>query len=384
MQNTDVIILGNGLIANTLALALEKLGVQSVRIARRFPEYAKDPRSYAIAQSSLRLFQALGLDFPNATQVNRVELSFGDRFDGKNFALDKGDLLFSMIDHSELAASIDAQLTGKLIEGEPRQFERSEFLLELPEFKLSAPLLIVAEGKYGESLTRLGFGFAVHDYEQFAITAKFKTEIPHEGTARQLFEPTGPLGLLPFDKNGLSIVWSQDADTSRATMALDDSEFVAFLGSKIGSKYGKLEHIHPRSIFPLFGATAHRLTQPRIALVGDSAHAIHPIAGQGLNLGLRDVACVVEAIHQANRIGLDIGSEAVLNQYKNWRKGDIARLETLTRGMNDLTQSPSALTQASLALTQTALGAKSIQNWLAGMSDAPLSPQPPLLEGRLH
>ncbi len=383
MKNFDALILGNGLIAKTLALAFEKLGMQAARVAPVHGEYKNDPRSYAIAPSSLHLFKGLGLEFPDFTLVDRVEIAMGDVLEPPLAPMENGRELFRMIDHQAINQALDEALNGDWIAGDIGEIERGEFFVELPEHQTRAPLLVVAEGKFGGSLDRLGFAFSRHDYHQRAITAKFECELPHEGVARQLFELTGPLGILPFDGSAISIVWSQHDEMAEALMALDDAEFVTLLEAKISAFYGSLQMKTPRISFPLHAAIPTRLCAQRVVLAGDSAHSIHPISGQGLNLGLRDVACLVEVVRQARRIGLDTGSDAVLEDYANWRKGDIARIAMLTRALNSFTQRQSGAIAAGRSLLEQTLQTGAMSGTLANWSDVKLDPEPPLLRGSL-
>ncbi len=387
MPTTDVIILGDGLIAKSFALALNKIGLRSQRVAKYFAPYENDPRSYAIAPSSMRLLRAIGLQLSpeQLVPVRQVELGFGENLRPPLFPINNaGQDMFTMIDHHAINAAMDAALDDTAVDMTPTKILQNTYDIELPELDLRAPLLVVAEGKQGENLARLGIAYERHDYHQIAITAKFETEMPHDGVARQLFEPTGPIGILPHGSSEISIVWSQKEQTAKALLALDEREFTAALEAKIGASYGALNQTAPCAHFPLFHAIPTRITGDRFALIGDSAHSIHPIAGQGLNLGLRDVACLLETLRQTRSIGLDIGAPESLTQYKNWRKADIARLSSLTRALNELTQSDNPLMASARALGVGLLNTSPFQAQLAASSDPALNPQPPLLEGRLY
>ncbi len=174
------------------------------------------------------------------------------------------------------------------------------------------------------------------DYGQTGIVATLAHERPHQGLAVERFFPDGPLALLPMTGRRSSIVWAAEDRLARELTALDDADFLAELGERAGDRLGALALAGPRWHYPLAMVQAQRYTDRRLALVGDAAHAIHPIAGQGWNLALRDVAALAELVIDAKRLGLDPGSASVLARYERWRRFDSLALIAITDGLNRL------------------------------------------------
>ncbi len=159
---------------------------------------------------------------------------------------------------------------------------------------------------------------------------------PHRGIAHERFLPAGPFAILPMTGDRSSLVWTERATLAPAMMALDDAAFGAEVARRFGEFAGRLEVVGPRWSYPLSLVHAERYVETRLALIGDAAHAIHPIAGQGLNLGLRDVAALAEVLVDARRLGLDLGSAAVIERYQRWRRFDSVVLAAATDGLNRL------------------------------------------------
>ncbi len=201
---------------------------------------------------------------------------------------------------------------------------------------LSARLLVGADG--ARSQIREQAGIATHgwDYDQSAIVTTVGHERDHEGRAEEHFLPAGPFAILPLTGKRSSIVWTESRKEAARIVALPDDEFHAELEKRFGLQLGEIEVIGPRRAFPLGLFTARAFIAERIALVGDAAHIIHPIAGQGLNMGLRDVAALAEAVADAARLGLDIGGADVLERYQRWRRFDTMTMGVATDGLNRL------------------------------------------------
>ena len=199
-----------------------------------------------------------------------------------------------------------------------------------------AGLLAAADGRASPLRDLAGIGVMRWNYEQTGIVATIAHGEPHRGRAFERFFATGPLAMLPMLGQRSSIVWAADNRLARELIALDDREFVAELADRFGDRYGALELAGPRWHYPLSMVQATRYTDRRLALVGDAARAIHPIAGQGWNLALRDVAALAELIVDARRLGLDPGGAAVLARYERWRRFDSLALIGITDGLNRL------------------------------------------------
>jgi 2-octaprenyl-6-methoxyphenol hydroxylase len=205
--------------------------------------------------------------------------------------------------------------------------------------KLCAPVLAAADGRHSSTREAAGIALARWRYEQMAIVSTLRHERPHENIAYEIFFPTGPFALLPMtdDNQGhrSAIVWSVPRDDAPGLISLTDEQFAAEACSAMGSFLGRIEMAAPRSTFPLGFHHAARITADRLALIGDAAHAIHPIAGQGLNLGFRDVAALAQVLVEGGRLGLDLGDKQLLDRYERWRSLDALSVafatDTLTR-----------------------------------------------------
>src|SRR5690349_73977 len=192
--------------------------------------------------------------------------------------------------------------------------------------KLSAPLLVAADGRNSATREAAGIRIARWKYDHQPIVSVLRHERPHEHVAYEIFYPTGPFALLPMNDDGgghrSAIVWSVPEEDATGWLALNDDEFAAEAEAAMGGFLGKIAMLAPRSSFPLGFHHAAQMTAQRLALVGDAAHAIHPIAGQGLNLGFRDVAALTQVLVEGARLGLDLGDQQLLDRYQAWRSLD--------------------------------------------------------------
>jgi 2-octaprenyl-6-methoxyphenol hydroxylase len=201
---------------------------------------------------------------------------------------------------------------------------------------ISARLVAAADGKTSPLRQAAGIRTITWSYPQTGIVATVRHERPHEGVAVEHFLPAGPFAILPLTGNRSSIVWTERADLAPRLLALPEPEFAAELRRRFGDFLGDLEIVGPRWSYPLSFLHAESYIAERLALVGDAAHVIHPIAGQGLNLGLRDVAALAEVLVDARRLGLDIGDSQVLARYERWRRLDNWMLSAATDSLNRL------------------------------------------------
>jgi 2-octaprenyl-6-methoxyphenol hydroxylase len=192
--------------------------------------------------------------------------------------------------------------------------------------RIAAALLVAAEGRGSATARRAGIVWRGWSYGQTALVATVAHERPHGGVAHQLFLPGGPLAILPLTRQRASIVWTERDPLGAAAAALPDAAFMAALRPRFGDFLGEITLAGPRHAYPLALALAEDYVAPRLALVGDAAHGVHPIAGQGLNLGLRDVAALAEVLAEARRRGEDIGAPDVLLRYRRWRRFDATAL----------------------------------------------------------
>jgi 2-octaprenyl-6-methoxyphenol hydroxylase len=202
--------------------------------------------------------------------------------------------------------------------------------------QISARLLVAADGARSKLRERAGIQTFGWDYPQSAIATTVAHERDHNGRAQEHFLPAGPFAVLPLKDRRASIVWTEATDEAARIVALPDAEFLAELERRFGLELGDLTLAGPRRAYPLGFSVARSFIGERLALVGDAAHVIHPIAGQGLNIGLRDVAALAEAIADAARLGLDPGSAEVLDRYQRWRRFDTMGMGIATDGLNRL------------------------------------------------
>jgi 2-octaprenyl-6-methoxyphenol hydroxylase len=201
---------------------------------------------------------------------------------------------------------------------------------------LTARVLIGCDGRTSGTARRAGISRTGWDYGQTGLVCAIAHEKPHHGVAHQFFMPPGPLAILPLTGNRSSIVWSERTETAKAINALSDEEYLAVLRPRFGDFLGEIELAGARWAYPLGLTVANSFIADRLALVGDAAHGMHPIAGQGLNAGLRDVGALAEVLVQAARRGEDIGTAPVLERYQQWRRFDTATLALATDAFNKL------------------------------------------------
>ncbi|MBX9591364.1 MAG: FAD-dependent monooxygenase [Hyphomonadaceae bacterium] len=202
--------------------------------------------------------------------------------------------------------------------------------------RLRSPLLIAADGRGSRLRAAAGIGVVGWAYQQVGIVVTVSHEKPHRARALQHFLPAGPFAILPLTGHRSCITWTEEEDVGRAIVALDDAGFLSEIERRFGHRLGRTELAGPRGLWPLEMHLARALVADRLVLVGDAAHLVHPIAGQGLNLGFRDVAALTEVVADAARLGLDIGSSIVLSRYERWRRTDAALSAAAFDGLNRL------------------------------------------------
>jgi 2-octaprenyl-6-methoxyphenol hydroxylase len=352
----DVVIAGGGFAGLALAVALrnglgESFTVTVVDPALALPQ-SKDMRASAIAAAARRLFEAVGAWQAVAAQaqpildmvvtdsklddaVRPTFLTFGgDVEDGEPFAhMIENRHLIDALTVKARDAGVD--LRADAVSGFATNARSIDVELKSGE-KVSARLLVGADG--ARSVVREAAGIAVHgwDYDQSAIVTTVAHERDHNGRAEEHFLPAGPFAILPLTGKRSSIVWTESKAEAARIVALPDAEFHAELETRFGLKLGDIEVAGPRRAFPLGLFTARSFVADRLALIGDAAHIIHPIAGQGLNMGLRDAAALAEVIADAARLGLDPGDANTLERYQRWRRFDTMSMGVATDGLNRL------------------------------------------------
>jgi 2-octaprenyl-6-methoxyphenol hydroxylase len=352
----DVVVGGAGFAGLALAIALRQALGESFAVTVVDPALAaaqsKDPRASAIAAAARRLFEAIAVwdavageaqpildmvvtDSKLDDAVRPTFLTFGGE-------VEEGEPFAHMIENRHL---VDA-LVGKAKElgiglraGAVSDFECTAGAIDVrlaDGETMSARLLVGADGARSVIRERAGIANTGWNYDQAAIVTTVAHEREHHGRAEEHFLPAGPFAILPLTGKRCSIVWTETAREAERIVALPDREFHDELEKRFGLKLGDIEVAGPRRAFPLGLFTARAFIAERLALIGDAAHIIHPIAGQGLNMGLRDVAALAEAIADAARLGLDIGAADVLERYQRWRRFDTMTMGVATDGLNRL------------------------------------------------
>lgn len=349
-MQSDLIILGGGLVGLTLALALDRHGLSSTVVDPARPEDVLAPgfdgRASAIASASWRMLEAIGLGERldgKGCPIVSIRVSDGLRPGALDFEPAAEDGALGIMVENRLlrqtlhAAAADAKHVEMLMPARAIETVRGEHgvTVRLADgCELTAPMLIAAEGRNSPTRAEAGINVARWQYEHAAIIAAVEHERPHGNIAYEIFYSDGPFAILPMlPGNRSALVWSVAKDDAPGYLKLGARGFLAELGAKMGGLLGKLELIAPLSSYPLGFHHAGRITDQRLALVGDAAHGIHPIAGQGLNLGLRDVAALTEVLVEGVRLGLDLGDAQLLKRYERWRSLDTFLVAASTDGL---------------------------------------------------
>lgn len=355
--DSDILIVGGGLAGLPLALACAQGGLTVTVVDALDPATATgaefDGRVSAIAFASCRMFDRLGVTKHLQGQmqpINDIMVSDGRVREGAS-------PFFLHFDHKEIG---DEPL-GHLIENRHTRIALQKAVADEPRIRLIAPesvahidygsrvtatlgnggkvtarLCFAADGRGSRTRQAAGIKTVGWDYGQTGIVCTVEHELPHEGVAQEYFLPGGPFAILPMVGNRSSLVWTEKTADAKAILALDDDAFAEEMRVRFGDYLGECAPTGPRWSYPLTLQLARDYVRPRLALVADAAHGIHPIAGQGLNLGLRDVAAAAEVVVDAARLGLDIGSLDVLERYQRWRRFDNVALSLLMDGLNRL------------------------------------------------
>ena len=364
-KRCDVVIAGGGLVGRALALALAKLAPQGFRVvlvdaepAQPSGSAAEDARALALSAGTRNLLAAIDvwpLLAPKAQAIESIDITDS----APNAALRPHFLGFDdelkgagavMVEHGDLRRAL-AAAAAKESAIELRSAERATdfatddfgVVVQLGSgAKIAATLLVAADGKRSELRERAGIKCVGWSYPQIGIVTTVAHARPHHGKAVQHFLPAGPFAMLPLTGNRSSIVWTEEGERGKAIMEAGEDRFLDELTKRFGFRLGEIALAGPRQSFPLDLQIARSFVADRLALIGDAAHVVHPLAGQGLNIGMRDVAALTETVVEAARLGLDIGAVLQLERYQRWRRFDSAFSAAVMDGLNRLFSNDSA------------------------------------------
>jgi 2-octaprenyl-6-methoxyphenol hydroxylase len=363
--DTDIAIVGGGLNGPALAIAIAQRGLH-VTVIDALPDAPRkqddfDGRSYALALTSVRMLDGIGLWdtlAEHAQPMLEIKVTDGRAGEGPSpffmhfdhAEIEEGPMGHMVQDRYLRRALMDAAQATKgiqMVSGEEvvaQQADPTGISLTLASGKtLRARLCVGADGRSSGTATRAGIKRTGWAYGQTALVCAVNHEQPHNGIAHQFFMPPGPLAILPLTGNRSSIVWSETAANAARIHALPEEAYLEVLRPRFGDFLGEISLAGARYTYPLSLSLAHEMVKPRVALVGDSAHGVHPIAGQGLNAGFRDIAALCDVIMDAQRRGEDFGADMPLARYQEWRRFDNATLALATDSFNRLFSNDNSL-----------------------------------------
>ncbi len=363
--DTDIIIVGGGLNGCAAALALAQIGQDVILIDAQPKEILANPafdgRGYALALTSKNMLNVLGIwahVADNSCPMLDIKVSDGRAGEGAapffvhfdHTELEEGPMGYMLEDRflrQALLRAIEKNPTIQHLDQTmvvDQAIDAGGISVELANGKtLSAKLLIGCDGRKSQVAARAGIKRSGHDYNQTSLVCAIKHELPHNNTAHQFFMPSGPLAILPLNDNTSSIVWTETTARAAEISAMNDEDYMACLRPCFGDFLGEISLKGGRFSYPLNLTLADRFVDHRLALVGDAAHGVHPLAGQGLNLGLRDIAALTEVLANAARRGEDIGTVNVLQRFQQWRRFDTSASVTSTDTINKLFSNDNSL-----------------------------------------
>ena len=381
----DVIIVGGGMAGATLALALRSAGLHPVLIERAPMsdqlDETFDGRASAVAFSAFRQWKSIGVADtlePHAQRIEQILVTdgrspgaaacgtsspFSLRFDAAEIAERvEGEPLGYMLENRRirqgLAGALNASDIAVLAPArlEQLRIEPGHAQAVLGDGRtVQAPLVVAADGRGSTVRKTAGIGVVGWPYKQSGVVATVDLERPHNGVAYEHFLPSGPFAILPLTDDRASLVWTEGTAQAEALMAASPQAFQAYLDRRFGEFLGKATAQAGRFNYPLSLELAERMTAQRVALIGDAAHGVHPIAGQGLNLGLKDIAALAQVLVEARRLGEDIGSELVLERYARWRRFDNVMLAAATDAFTRLFSNDNAVLRLARGIGMSAV-----------------------------
>lgn len=402
MDRADVIIFGGGLVGLALASALDSSGLSAIVVDPADPDQrtdaAFDGRTSAVSSSSMRMLAAIGVanHFPAAgCPIRKISVTDGLRPGMLDFEAGAEDeplgwmhenrhLRAALRTRAETGANLWLLWKSKVVSVD--RGIHGVMVMLTDGRKLCAPVLIAADGRNSPAREAAGIRMARWRYDHQAIVSTLRHERRHEHIAYEIFYPTGPFALLPMTDDGhghrSAIVWSVPTGDAAGWMSLSDAEFAEEARAAMGGFLGRIELAAPRSVYPLGFHHAAQIVADRLALVGDAAHAIHPIAGQGLNLGFRDAAALAQVMVEGARLGLDLGDRQLLDRYQRWRSLDSLMVamatDSLTRLYGIGGRSASAVRRFGMTLVNRV---KPLNNWLMSEARGTSGDLPLLLRG---
>jgi 2-octaprenyl-6-methoxyphenol hydroxylase len=349
----DVLIIGGGLAGTSLGCALARSRLRCMLVeAAPFktggqPSY--DDRAIALAYGSRRIFEGMGLWEELQTQVTPIRsIHVSDRghfgvtrldcrdegLDALGYIIPARELGLALTRASTATPGLEIISPARLASLEfSADGARAGITVDGATREIRARLVVAADG--GQSTVRelVGIRHSQRDYEQTAVFANVTPELPHDNIAHERFSATGPLALLPMAEGRCGLVWTQCKEQVEAVMALNDTEFLAQLGEAFGYRLGRFVKVGKRHAYPLELGWTREAVRERLVLIGNAAHTLHPIAGQGFNLGLRDVAALAQTLADAHNARQDIGALALLRDYQRWRRFDQGGALVFTHGL---------------------------------------------------
>lgn len=358
MRRVDVLISGGGMVGLPLGLALAQGGLKTVIAdvapAAKVLDPNFDGRVSALAYASVRMLNALGVWenlAPHAQPIREILVTDGKagqpaspfslHFDAQEVGADSlGHIAENRHTRAALYQAVDTAANLELVAPamvKSLTVETGGAVARLTTGEeISAALVIAADGRESPLRSQMGVQVIGWSYPQTGIVATVEHERPHNGVAYEHFLPSGPFAILPMTGNRSSLVWTEAKTKAPGLLALDEAGFNAELARRFGAHLGATKSAGPRWSYPLSFHLARDFVRPRFALAGDCAHGIHPIAGQGLNLGLKDAAALAEVLLDAARLGRDIGALDTLKRYERWRRFDSFALAASTDALNRL------------------------------------------------
>jgi len=366
-ETRDLLILGGGLVGMALALSAARQGISSHVIDRADPaELTKegfDDRATAISTASWHMFTNIGIaDYlePFACEIASIAVTDQNKPGRLDFTPEPHEgTLGRMFPNRRLRLALfEAAAQEPLINWVPKaeivERERSEFGVAAvldDDRKLKGRLMIAAEGRQSPTRDEAGITIAKWDYKHRAIIAGLTHSKPHGNVAWEIFYPAGPFALLPMkdDADGThrsSLVWTVSEEDGKGVTKLSDRAFIAEIEKRMKGVLGDVTSVGARSSYPLGFHHTAKITDERLALIGDAGHGIHPIAGQGLNLGLRDVGALVQVLVEGARLGLDPGDPENLKRYETWRGLDSFMVALATDGLTRIFGVPTGAASA--------------------------------------